>query len=47
VALILGTGPLYASLDHDDARYRSCRRLIEEVTESLFIPSPVLVEVDY
>jgi uncharacterized protein len=47
VALILDTGPLYASLDRDDANYRGCRQLIEEATESLVIPSPVLVEVDY
>jgi predicted nucleic acid-binding protein len=47
VALILDTGPLYATLDRDDAAYRSCRRLVEEATEPLVIPSPVLVEVDY
>jgi predicted nucleic acid-binding protein len=47
VALILDTGPLYASLDRDDTSYRDCRHLIEEATESLVIPSPVLVEVDY
>jgi uncharacterized protein len=47
VALILDTGPLYASLDRDDAAYRISRHLIEEASEPLIIPSPVLVEVDY
>ncbi len=47
MALILDTGPLYASLDRDDASYRSCRHLIERAEESLVIPAPVLVEVDY
>lgn len=47
MALILDTGPLYASLDRSDADHWVCRHLIEEVTEPLIIPSPVLVEVDY
>jgi predicted nucleic acid-binding protein len=47
VALVLDTGPLYASLDRDDADYAACRRLIEEASEPLVIPAPVLVEVDY
>jgi hypothetical protein len=47
LALILDTGPLYASLDRDDAVYRRCRRLIEDAGEPLVIPAPVLVEVDY
>jgi uncharacterized protein len=47
VALILDTGPLYASLDRDDAAHRSCRALIEHANEPLVVPSPVLVEVDY
>jgi predicted nucleic acid-binding protein len=47
VALVLDTGPLYASLDRDDADYRACRELIEEADEPLVIPAPVLVEVDY
>jgi predicted nucleic acid-binding protein len=47
VALILDTGPLYASLDRSDADYQACRRLIETATEPLVIPAPVLVEVDY
>jgi hypothetical protein len=47
LALIFDTGPLVASLDADDARHGVSRTLIEEATESLVIPAPVLVEVAY
>ena len=47
MALILDTGPLYASLDRSDADHVACRTLIESADEVLVIPSPVLVEVDY
>jgi predicted nucleic acid-binding protein len=47
MALVLDTGPLYAALDRDDADHQSCRKLILESRESLVVPSPVLVEVDY
>ena len=47
MALILDTGPLYASLDRSDADHNACRRLIEDANEPLVIPAPVLVEVDY
>lgn len=47
MALILDTGPLYASLDRSDADHAVCRRLIEEAGEPLVVPAPVLVEVDY
>ena len=47
MALILDTGPLYASLDRSDGDHAACRRLIETADEPLVIPSPVLVEVDY
>ena len=47
MALILDTGPLYASLDRSDSDHVTCRRLIETVKEPLIIPEPVLVEVDY
>jgi|SRR5581483_2082509 predicted nucleic acid-binding protein len=47
MALILDTGPLYASLDRSDADHIASRRLIEEAEEELVIPAPVLVEVDY
>ena len=47
MALILDTGPLYASLDRSDQDHETCRRLIEDADEPLVIPAPVLVEVDY
>jgi predicted nucleic acid-binding protein len=47
VALILDTGPLYASLDRNDRDHKRCRKLIEEADERLVIPAPVLPEVDY
>ena len=47
MALILDTGPLYASLDRSDADHRPCRQLIENANEPLIVPAPVLVEVDY
>ena len=47
MALILDTGPLYASLDRRDAGHAACRHLIETTNEPLVIPAPVLVEVDY
>jgi len=47
VALILDTGPLYASLDRSDADHARCRREIEQSLEPLIIPAPVLVEIDY
>ena len=47
MALILDTGPLYASLDRSDQDHARCRALIESAQETLVVPSPVLVEVDY
>jgi predicted nucleic acid-binding protein len=47
VALVLDTGPLYASLDRSDDDHDACRTLIESAREPLVIPAPVLVEVDY
>lgn len=47
MALILDTGPLYAALDRSDADHGACRRLLEDATEPLVIPAPVLVEVEY
>ena len=46
MALVLDTGPLYASLDRDDADHQACRSLISESQERLVIPAPVLVEID-
>jgi predicted nucleic acid-binding protein len=47
MALILDTGPLYATMDRSDAAHRACRQLVLDAHEPLVIPSPVLVEVDY
>jgi predicted nucleic acid-binding protein len=47
LALVLDTGPLYAAIDRADAYHAVCRRLLDETTETLVVPSPVLVEVDY
>lgn len=47
MALILDTGPLYASLDRSDADHAACRRLVEAAAEPIVIPAPVLVEIDY
>ena len=47
MALILDTGPLYASLDRSDQDHAASRELIEYSDEPLVIPAPVLVEVDY
>jgi hypothetical protein len=47
MALILDTGPLYASLDRSDQDHVACRALIETADEPLVIPAPVFVEVDY
>ena len=47
MALVLDTGPLYASLDRRDAAYVRSRSLIEEATEPLVVPAPVLFEMDY
>ena len=47
MALVLDTGPLYASLDRRDADHQACRRLIDTVAEPLVVPALVLVEVDY
>jgi hypothetical protein len=47
MALILDTGPLYASFDRSDQDHAACRALIEAAREPLVIPAPVLVEVDY
>ena len=47
MALVLDTGPLYASLDRRDADHQACRRLIEAAAEPIVVPAPVLVEVDY
>jgi predicted nucleic acid-binding protein len=47
VALILDTGPIYASADRRDAYHAACKALIDHTPETLVIPAPVLVEADY
>jgi len=47
MALVLDTGPLYASLDRNDAQYRRCLDLLQDTVEPLVIPAPVLIEVDW
>jgi predicted nucleic acid-binding protein len=47
VALIVDTGPLFATLDRRDANHARCRALFEQTSEPLVVPAPVLVEVDY
>jgi predicted nucleic acid-binding protein len=47
VALILDTGPLYAAIDRRDTDHARCRALIEQSSERLVVPSPVLPELDY
>ncbi|MBF8304432.1 MAG: hypothetical protein HW399_807 [Dehalococcoidia bacterium] len=47
MALVLDTGPLYATLDRTDAQYRRCLDLLQDTVEPLVIPAPVLIEVDW
>lgn len=47
MALIVDTGPLCAALDRSDADHATCRNLLESTSETLVVPAPVLVEVEY
>lgn len=47
MALILDTGPLYASMDRRDPDHHSCRTLIDEARDRLVVPAPVIPELDY
>jgi predicted nucleic acid-binding protein len=47
VALVLDTGVVVAALMRDDRHHAACRRLIDETSEMLILPSPVLPEIDY
>ncbi|MGH7883141.1 MAG: type II toxin-antitoxin system VapC family toxin [Candidatus Dormibacteraceae bacterium] len=50
MALILDTGPLYATLDRSDKDHFPCRKLLQDWKknrEKLIIPAPILPEVDY
>jgi len=47
MALVLDTGPIVAFLDSNDRDHQACKNLLEQSSEDLVIPAPVLVEVDY
>jgi uncharacterized protein len=47
VALICDTGPLYAAMDRSDADHEACAELLATTPEMLFVPAPVLVELDW
>lgn len=47
MALIVDTGPLFASMDRHDPDHAACRDLLESATEPLVVPGPVLVEVEW
>ena len=47
MALIIDTGPLVAVLDRDEPDHKRCRSLLDSFGETLVVPAPVLVEVDY
>ena len=47
MALVLDTGVIYAALDENDTDHERCAALIAATNESLVVPSPVLVELDY
>lgn len=47
MALVLDTGVIFAALDAADPDHDVCRRLLDEATDRLVIPAPVLVELDY
>lgn len=47
MALVLDTGPILALLNANDDHHARCVELVGELGESLVVPSPTLVEVDY
>jgi uncharacterized protein len=47
VALICDTGPLYAAIDRNDDAHEACANLLADSEESLIVPAPVVVEVDW
>lgn len=46
MALVLDTGPAYATLDRRDAAFERTHLLLPASRERLVVPAPVLVEVD-
>jgi predicted nucleic acid-binding protein len=47
MALVLDTGVIYAALDERDDDHERCAALLGGSEETLVVPSPVLVELDY
>ncbi|MEZ4595393.1 MAG: PIN domain-containing protein [Chloroflexota bacterium] len=47
MALIVDTGPLFASMDRNDPDHRVCRELLESTIAPIIVPTPVLVEVEW
>lgn len=47
MALVVDTGPVVAFLDRDDTDHQRCVALVESTRESLVLPAPTLVEIDY
>jgi uncharacterized protein len=45
VALLVDAGPLYASIDADDAKHRECLELLTQHPGPLAVPSLVVAEV--
>lgn len=45
--ILLDTGVLYAYYDRDDDWHESSRELLEEERGAIFLPVPVIPEVDY
>lgn len=47
MALIVDTGPLYASMDRSDPDHDACRELLESTVGPIVVPAPVIVEVEW
>lgn len=47
MALVLDTGPILALLNVEDDHHDRCVDLVRHLGESLVVPAPTLVEVDY
>jgi predicted nucleic acid-binding protein len=47
LALISDTGPIYAAMDRSDVDHAACTQLFEASTETVLVPAPVVVELDW
>jgi len=45
--IVVETGPLYASIDTDDADHDRCLQLLSDVPGPLVVPLPVVIETAY